>query len=114
MWQDRHQFVRVVFLPAYSTTTTLTSDILPVHSLPSQVGKQEIAGHRCVLAGSSQYLLKLFGGDERGQPAKAQKGEEAPVKAGSSRRQEPTVYKLSDKLDWEATEALVQFAYTGK
>ena len=75
------------------------------------MGKQEIAGHRCVLAGSSQYLLKLFGDERGGQPAR----EEAPVKHGSARsRQEPVVYKLSDKLDWEATEALVQFAYTGK
>ncbi|XP_037083607.1 influenza virus NS1A-binding protein homolog A-like isoform X2 [Pollicipes pollicipes] len=63
-----------------------------------RVGKHEIAGHRCVLAASSQYLLKLFG-DERGQPAA---------------RDDPSVYRLSDSLDCEATDALVQYAYTGK
>ncbi|KAF0310623.1 hypothetical protein FJT64_018419 [Amphibalanus amphitrite] len=75
----------------------------------SSVGKQEIAGHRCVLAGSSQYLLKLFGDEHRQLTC-----DEAAVKSSAPRRQEPVVYKLSDKLDGEATEALVQFAYTGK
>ncbi|XP_043237757.1 influenza virus NS1A-binding protein homolog isoform X1 [Amphibalanus amphitrite] len=74
-----------------------------------QVGKQEIAGHHCVLAGSSQYLLKLFGDEHRQLTC-----DEAAVKSSAPRRQEPVVYKLSDKLDGEATEALVQFAYTGK
>jgi len=58
-----------------------------------RVGKQEIAGHRCVLAGSSPYLLKLF---------------------GEERADESAVFRLSDNLDCEATEALVEFAYTGR